>query len=143
MHIQSKIRNLGLKAVPGEEDYVQRIMNYPLSLDEYRAISGIADYIGVMPEFKKVIDYFKVPSGETPAGFEIQLEISSDRVLRANLKRNISYDKNGQKHPTNLLFSADSANPYEVAPIAPMLANLTCNPGIIYDLFINNPKAVW
>jgi hypothetical protein len=22
-----------------------------------------------------------------------------------------------------------------------MLANLTCNPGIVYDLFINNPKA--
>ena len=22
-----------------------------------------------------------------------------------------------------------------------MLANLTCNPGIIYDLFLNNPKA--
>ena len=62
-------------------------------------------------------------------------------MLRADLKRNISYDKNGQKRPTNLLFSADSANPYEVAPISKMLANLTCNPGIIYDLFINNPKA--
>lgn len=24
---------------------------------------------------------------------------------------------------------------------SPLLANLTCNPGIIYDLFINNPKA--
>jgi hypothetical protein len=40
-----------------------------------------------------------------------------------------------------VLFSADSANPYEVAPIAGLLANLTCNPAIIYDLFINNPKA--
>ena len=69
------------------------------------------------------------------------MEVSADRVLRADLKRNISYDKNGQKRPTNLLFSADSANPYEVAPVAGMLSNLTCNPGIIYDLFINNPKA--
>ncbi|WP_330591899.1 hypothetical protein [[Clostridium] scindens] len=26
-------------------------------------------------------------------------------------------------------------------PVAGMLSNLTCNPGIIYDLFINTPKA--
>ena len=39
------------------------------------------------------------------------------------------------------MFSADSANPYEVEPISPLISNLTCNPGIIYDLFINNPKA--
>jgi hypothetical protein len=39
------------------------------------------------------------------------------------------------------LFSADSANPYEIEPAKNFLANLTCNPGIIYDLFINNPKA--
>ena len=141
MQINSKIRNLNLPSVPGEEDYVARISQLPLSLDEFKSISGMADHIGVTPEFKKVIDYFKVPAGETPAGFEIRLEVSADRVLRADLKRNISYDKNGQKRHTNLLFSADSANPYEVAPVAGMLSNLTCNPGIIYDLFINNPKA--
>jgi hypothetical protein len=55
--------------------------------------------------------------------------------------RDISYDADGVKRPTSLVFSADSANPYEVAPIAPLLGNLTCNPGIVYDLFINNPKA--
>lgn len=141
MVVKSKIRNLGLAVVAGEESYVNRILDYPLTLEEFKALSPIVEYVGVTPEFKKVIDYFKVPEGETPAGFEIQLEVSSDRVLRADLKRNISYDKNGQKRPTNLLFSADSANPYEVAPVAGMLANLTCNPGIIYDLFINNPKA--
>lgn len=141
MVVNSRIKHLGLPAVRGEEAYVARIAELPLSLEEFRAISGMADYIGVTPEFKKVIQFFKVPEKETPAGFEIQLEVSSDRVLRANLKRNISYDKNGKKRPTNLLFSADSANPYEVAPVAGMLSNLTCNPGIIYDLFINNPKA--
>ena len=141
MAVNSRIKHLGLPAVRGEEAYVARIAELPLSLEEFRAISGMADYIGVTPEFKKVIQFFKVPEKETPAGFEIQLEVSSDRVLRANLKRNISYDKNGKKRPTNLLFSADSANPYEVAPVAGMLSNLTCNPGIIYDLFINNPKA--
>lgn len=141
MQIQSKIRNLNLPAVSGEEEYVQRVLEQKLTLDEFRSVSQLADYIGVTPEFRKVIDYFKTPAGETPAGFEIQLQLSADRVLRADLKRNISYDKNGIRRPTNLLFSADSANPYEVAPVAGMLANLTCNPGIIYDLFINNPKA--
>lgn len=141
MNIQSKIRNLNLPVIPGEESYAERIMQISISLEEFKAISSIADYIGVTPEFKKVIDYFHVPAGETPAGFEVCLEVSTDRVLRADLKRNISFDKNGKKRPTNLLFSADSANPYEVAPVSGMLANLTCNPGIIYDLFINNPKA--
>lgn len=141
MVIKSKIRNLGLKVVRGDEDYVSRIMDATLDKEEYESLAGVAEYIGVTPEFKKIIDYFKVPANETPAGFEIQMELNTDRVLRVNLKRNISYDKNGIKRPTNLLFSADSANPYEVAPMAGMLANLTCNPGIIYDLFINNPKA--
>ncbi len=141
MVIKSSIRNLGLKAVRGEEDYAVRILDLPLAAGEFKALEGTAEYIGVTEEFKKVIDCFKTPAGETPAGFQIELELSSDRVLRANLKRNISYDRNGIKRPTNLLFSADSANPYEVAPISGLLANLTCNPGIIYDLFINNPEA--
>ena len=58
-----------------------------------------------------------------------------------DLVRDISCDKNGMKRPTRTVFSADSANPYEVAPISPLLGNLTCNPGIVYDLFINNPNA--
>lgn len=141
MLIKSSIRNLGLKMVSGEEDYAVRILDQPLKSEEFKELAGAAEYIGVTPEFKKVIDYFKVPKEQTPAGFEVEMELSADRVLRANLKRNISYDKNGIKRPTNLLFSADSANPYEVTPVAGMLANLTCNPGIIYDLFINNPAA--
>ena len=141
MNITSKISNLNLPVVPGEETYVDRIKNLTLSADEYLSLVGVASHIGVTDEFKKVIKTFDVPAGETPAGFEIALELNADGVLRADLKRNISYDKNGQKRPTNLLFSADSANPYEVAPVAGMLANLTCNPGIIYDLFINNPEA--
>ncbi len=140
MQIVSKIRNLGLKVIGGEEKYVNRILDLDLTSGEFRNLSGMADHIGVTKEFKKVIDTFKVPAGETPAGFEILLELSSDKVLRADLKRNISYDKNGKKRPTNLLFSADSANPYEIKPISKIIANLTCNPGIIYDRFINDPK---
>ncbi len=141
MLIQSSIRKLNLSAVRGEEHYVNRVLDQALTLEEFKALQNTADYIGVTPEFKKVIDLFKVAEGETPAGFEIRLEVGADRVLRADLKRNISYDKNGQKRPTNLLFSADSANPYEIAPVSGLISNLTCNPGIIYDLFINNPKA--
>lgn len=88
-----------------------------------------------------MIDYFQVPKGELPAGFRLEFALDAEKVLRANLIRDISYDKNNTLRPTNLLFSADSANPYEVAPIKDLLSNLTCNPGIIYDLFINNPKA--
>ena len=67
--------------------------------------------------------------------------MDADGAVRADLVRDISYDKNGQKRPTNLLFSADSANPYEVDSVKNLIANLTCNPAIIYNQFINNPAA--
>lgn len=141
MNISSTIRSLGLKPVSGEETYVDRVLDYGISLPEFDALNQRAEFIGVTERFRDVIDTFHTPAGETPAGFEIQTQVSADRVLRVDLKRNIAYDKNGALRPTKRLFSADSANPYEVAPISGMLANLTCNPGIIYDLFINNPKA--
>lgn len=141
MLIKSSIHSLGLTPVSGEESYINRVMQLPLELNEFKTIQGMANYIGITQQFKEVIDYFHVPEGEIPAGFEVRLNVSADHVLYADLVRNISYDKNGEKRPTNLLFSADSANPYEVAPISQLISNLTCNPGIIYDLFINNPKA--
>jgi hypothetical protein len=127
--------------VSGEEGYVRRFWEQPISAELYSDIAGIAKHIGVTKNFKEVVDYFKTPEGETPAGFRLEYEIDQDRVIRADLVRDIAYDKNGQKRATDVLFSADSANPYEVAPISNLIANLTCNPGIIYDLFINNPKA--
>lgn len=141
IEIKSKISSLGLATVCGEEGYVERVKDFPVTLEDVKKIKDVAKFIGVTPKFLEVIDYFKVAEGETPAGFKVEFVLDSECVLRADLIRNISYDKNGQKRPTNLLFSADSANPYEVAPIKNLLANLTCNPGIIYDLFINNPKA--
>ena len=141
MVIGSKVRNLNLTAVGGEEAYVARILEQKLSVEEFDILVKEADRIGVTDEFKRIVDTYPEPADGTPAGFEVRMEIGADRVLRADLKRNISYGKNGVKRPTNLLFSADSANPYEIAPIAGLLANLTCNPGIIYDLFINTPKA--
>ena len=120
---------------------MERIKDMPVSLDEYKDIAQVAEYIGVTEQFKDIIATFHTPEGETPAGFRRELVFDKDKVIRVDLVRDISYDKNGILRPTNVLFSADSANPYEVAPISPLISNLTCNPGIIYDLFINNPKA--
>jgi transaldolase len=131
---QTTIINTDLK-------YVDRVLNISLSAAHYDFLRDIVRYVGVTKNFREVIDYFKTPAGETPAGFKVQYELTENNVLRVDLVRNISYDKNGIKRPTKLLFSADSANPYEVEPIKNIIANLTCNPGIIYDLFINNPKA--
>lgn len=141
MVISSKIRNLNLTPVKGEEEFVEHILDRELSVEEFDTLLARAEKIGVTDEFKRILTEYPVAADETPAGFEIRMEVAADKVLRVDLKRNISYGKNGIKRPTNLLFSADSANPYEIEPIAGLLANLTCNPGIIYDLFINNPKA--
>jgi hypothetical protein len=124
-----------------EKTYVDRVLDTPVSAAHYNFLKDIVKYVGVTQNFREVIDYFKTPAGETPAGFKVQYELTESNVLRVDLVRNISYDRNGIKRPTKLLFSADSANPYEVEPVKNIIANLTCNPGIIYDLFINNPKA--
>ncbi|MBN2636297.1 MAG: hypothetical protein JXR61_08500 [Prolixibacteraceae bacterium] len=129
------------KVISSDKEYIDRVVNTPISADHYNFLKSNVKYIGVTKNFREVVDYFKTPAGETPAGFKIQYEVTENNVLRVDLVRNISYDKNGIKRPTKVLFSADSANPYEVAPVKNLLANLTCNPGIIYDLFINNPKA--
>lgn len=126
--------------VRGDEAYVNRAIDHEIQLEEFKLLSNQIKYIGVTEEFKEIIDYFKVPEGEVPAGFKIQYNVASGRRLMIDLVRDISYGKNGKKRPTPFLFSADTANPYEVAPIKDLVANLTCNPGIIYDLFINNPE---
>ncbi len=131
----------GASVVKGEEEYVNRVIDLPISLEVYRNLKQFTQFIGVTKNFQEVIDYFKIPQGETPAGFRIEYILEQDGVLRVELVRDISYDKNGQKRPTKFLFSADTADPYEIEPIKDLIANLTCNPGIIYDLFINNPKA--
>ena len=134
-------RETGPAMISAEETYVRRVLDLPLSLGLYQQVAPLVKYLGVTPAFREVIDYFQVPEGDTPAGFRIEYRLEPDGVLRADLVRDIAYDKNGQRRPTQFLFSADSANPYDVAPISPMLANLTCNPGIVYNLFINNPEA--
>jgi len=135
-----KLSSLGAAAVKGEEGLVSRVLEMPISEAEFASLSGRVKYVGVTDGFKDVMNTFPTEEG-TPAGFRQELVMCPESVVRVDLVRDIAYDKNGKRRPTNVLFSADSANPYEVAPISPFLANLTCNPGIIYDQFINNPKA--
>lgn len=132
--------SLGLPAVRGQEDDVARVTSLPLT-DEAVAAFRHVRHLGVTDELAEVCRYFKTPAGHLPAGFRVQLVAGPDGLVQADLVRDIGYDADGMKRPTRVLYSADTANPYELAPVAPFVANLTCNPGIIYDLFINNPKA--
>lgn len=130
-----------IQPIEKDTSYLDHVLNLPVNISTCQKLSDLADYLGVTDRFRDVIDTFQVPEGQTPAGFRIGYVLDQDRVVRVDLVRDISRDRNGEKRPTKILFSADSANPYEVAPVSNMLANLTCNPGIIYDLFINNPEA--
>lgn len=130
-----------IKVAAGDESYALRLINHELDSEMYKTMKDQVEYLGVTDNFKEVIDYFRVPDGETPAGFRVEYVLESDGVCRADLVRDISYDKNEIIRPTKYLFSADTANPYEVAHIKDMIANLTCNPAIIYNYFINNPQA--
>lgn len=132
---------LGAEAVVGQESYVARIMNANIDSLDFAYLQSRVSRIGVTPRFVDVLRTFPTPAGHTPAGFRVETELTNGGMLEVDLVRDISYDADAVKRPTTLIFSADSANPYEVAPIAPLLGNLTCNPGIVYDLFINNPDA--
>jgi len=138
--INYNLTSLGAECAKGEEELVNRVSSMPISEAEFQSLQGYAKHIGVTESFKEVLNTFPTEQG-TPPGFRRELIVCPTGVVRVDLIRDIAYDKDGERRPTNVLFSADSANPYEVAPISPFLANLTCNPGIVYDLFINNPKA--
>ena len=130
-----------IQIVSKDESYVRRALHQQISFDEYAFLVKFVKYIGVSERFRDVIDRFSVKEGETPAGFKIEYNMKENQYLEIDLVRNISYDKNGAKRPTKFIYSADTANPYELEPIKNLIGNLTCNPGIIYDLFINNPEA--
>ena len=141
IQLNSLLGKGGAAVIEADRKHLESVWTMPLAQDEYRALAGCVKNVGVTERFRDVVKTFATPAGETPAGFRRELMLEADQTLRVDLVRDISYDVNGVKRPTNLLFSADSANPYEVKPIRNLIANLTCNPGIIYDLFINNPKA--
>ncbi|CAL8977190.1 hypothetical protein PROP_02131 [Propionicimonas sp. T2.31MG-18] len=139
--IAFEVASLGLPPVSGEEELVGRLSRLPLTEETFAQALRYGRQLGVTAEFSRVIDYFAVPPGHLPAGFRVVWRLAADGLLSADLVRDIGQDADGVPRPTPMLFSADTANPYELEPVAPLIANLTCNPGIIYDLFINNPRA--
>ena len=139
--ITCRVRSLDLPVVSGDEPFIDRVVDRPLSFATFRSLQEAARFLGVTREFREVVTHFRTPPGQTPAGFRVEMQLERDGLLQFDLVRDIAYDTNGVLRPTNVLFSADTANPYELAPVANLVANLTCNPGIVYDLFLNDPKA--
>ncbi len=139
--VRYRLRGLGLPALPGQQQYVDRVLDHHLSASVFGDLRVVARHLGVTADFEELIDELGTAPGHTPPGFRLELELDSEGTLLADLVRDISYDADGALRPTSVLYSADTANPYEIAPIAPLIANLTCNPGIIYDLFLHDPKA--
>lgn len=122
------------------KEYWHRIKDLKINTDEYFNITQYAKYIGVTEEFDRVIKTFPDDESLIPAGFEPRLVSEDGKSISVDLRRNISYGCDGELRPTKVLLSADSANPYEVEPMKNVVANLTCNPAIIYDKFINDPS---
>lgn len=135
------VRGLGLPPVRGQEPDVGRVLDQPLDPGAARDLRRDARCLGVTDELAHVVRLFGTPAGHTPAGFRVVAQLEADGTLRFDLRRDISCDADGALRPTGQLFSVDSANPYEIAPVAPLVANLTCNPSIIWDLFLSDPRA--
>ncbi len=104
-----------IQAIENDARYLDHVLNLTLKIDSCRKLRDHSNYLGGRDRFKDVIDTFLVPKGETPAGFRLNYVLDKDRVVRVDLIRDISYNKNGEKRPSKTLFSADSANPCEVA----------------------------
>ena len=134
-----RVRGLGLPAVRGQEADVERVLDRPLDARAAHDLRRTARSLAVTDELVRIVSLFRTPPGHTPAGFRVECELEADGTLRFDLRRDISYDVDGALRPTGQLFSVDSANPYEIEPVAPLVANLTCNPSIIWDLFLSDP----
>jgi hypothetical protein len=110
----------------GEEGYVSHFLDTEICLESYAMLKDTVKFIGVTKGFKEAVSTFSTELG-TPAGFQRNIALSADGVLRVDLVKDISNDKIGAPHLTKALYSADTADPYEVVAISPFLANLACN----------------
>ena len=124
-----------------EQGMFDRIRGLAIPFEEVAGLAGSVEAVGVTEEFRKVIRLFRVEEGVIPAGFRPELVYGRDRSMRVDLHRDIAFGENGQRRPGNVLFSANTANPFTVATMKNFIANLTTNPQIIYEHFLNNPKA--
>lgn len=126
--------------IPGHEVCFNRVKQFPISFENFMVLSGRVKYLGVTKNFMDIIAFFNTPEGETPAGFRAVYSVKQDGTFLVDLKRDIGYGKNSIKRGTGALFSADCANPYEIKAFKNVIANVTTNPAIIYNTFINNEK---
>ena len=106
-----ELRSDSVPVISGHESYFKRAAQFPVDLDTYLKLKDCVKALGVTENFKEIVDYFKTPDGETPAGFCASYEFKADGLLLVDLKRNINYGKNSEKRATGVLFSADCANP--------------------------------
>ena len=114
--------SLGLETVRGDESFVSRVQDMPVSKEEFFDLTKMAKYVGVTEQFKDVINTFHTPEGETPAGFKRELVMEKDGVVKVNLVRDISYDKNGILRPTNVLFFVVCGFPFVIFPCSPLFS---------------------
>lgn len=126
--------------VSGHECFVARTKGFDVEFETFLRISKFVRRVGVTKNFMDIIGYFHTPAEETPAGFRAEYELKKDGTFLIDLKRDICYGKNNVKRGTGVLFSADCANPYEIKAFHNVLANVTTNPAIIYNTFINNAE---
>ena len=123
------------------EDALRRIENLTLDAKDVARLFEFSNALNVTSEFQKVIDTFQVEAATIPAGFRPEFVFCGDGSVKVDLRRDISYDANGEKRPTNVLFSANTANPNDVRAMSGLIAKITTNPQLIYEHFLNNPKA--
>lgn len=71
----------GARTAPGADKYLAHVLDLPLSFQSYKDLSAVARCIGVTRNFREVIDYFKVPENETPAGFKLEFAVKSDGLV--------------------------------------------------------------
>lgn len=135
------LRERQIPVIQGQEAYFERVKNLAVSFETLEALAARTACLGVTSGLMEIVDHFRVPEGELPAGFRPELRFNGRSELLVDLHRDISYGKNGEKRGTGVLFSADCANPYEISAMKGILANITTNPSIIYDRFLNNERA--
>ena len=131
----------GATMVEADIPYIRRVLKQTFNLKTFNQLIGHVKYLGVSRNLKEMVDLFCENEDGTPAGFRIEWVLEDNGLLRADLIRDIGYEKNGIPRPTNMLFSADCCDPYEVDSFKHILSNITTNPVIIYDRFLTNPKA--
>jgi len=87
--------NEPISVVKGDEEYINRVINNPLSFNNFTRLSEFIKFVGVTDNFKEIVDYFETPNNHTPAGFKINYIIEERNVLKVDLVRDISYDQDG------------------------------------------------